>query len=63
MGVVELDSDYYGFLIEQGVCSNDIWSADHEFGYAIGDAGYPAAAAVITGLHCELWGLSAAACE
>ena len=40
MGVVELDSDYYGFLIEQGVCSNDIWSADHEFGYEIGDAGY-----------------------
>jgi hypothetical protein len=32
MGVVELDSDYYGFLIEHGVCSNDIWSADHEFG-------------------------------
>jgi hypothetical protein len=41
MGVVELDADYYGFLIEQGVCSNDIWSADHEFGYEIGDAGYP----------------------
>jgi hypothetical protein len=32
LGVVELDSDYYGFLIEHGVCSNDIWSADHEFG-------------------------------
>ena len=41
MGVVELDSDYYGFLIEQGVCSNKIWSVDHEFGYSIGDAGYP----------------------
>jgi hypothetical protein len=25
MGVIELDSDYFGFLIEQGVCSNDIW--------------------------------------
>ena len=33
MGVVELDSDYYGFMIEHGVCSNDIWSADHEFAY------------------------------
>jgi hypothetical protein len=40
MGVVESDSDYYGFLIEQGVCSNDIWSADHELGYEIGSAGY-----------------------
>ena len=37
MGVVESDSNYYGFLIEQGVCSNDIWSADHDFGYEIGD--------------------------
>ncbi len=41
MGVVEWDSDYYGFLIEQGVCSNDIWSADHEFASEIGSAGYP----------------------
>jgi hypothetical protein len=41
IGVVEVDSDYYGFLVEQGVCSNDIWSADHDFGYQIGDAGYP----------------------
>jgi hypothetical protein len=41
MGVVESDSNYYGFLIEQGVCSNDIWSADHDFGYEIGDASYP----------------------
>jgi hypothetical protein len=24
MGVVERDSDYFGFLIEQGVCANDI---------------------------------------
>ena len=37
MGVVESDSNYCGFLIEQGVCSNDIWSADHDFGYEIGD--------------------------
>jgi len=29
-----------GFLIEHGVCSNDIWIADHELGYQIGDAGY-----------------------
>jgi hypothetical protein len=26
IGVVEVDSNYYGFLIEQGVCSNDIWT-------------------------------------
>jgi hypothetical protein len=31
----------YGFLIEHGVCSNDIWMADHDFGYQIGYAGYP----------------------
>lgn len=40
MGVIELDSDYFGFLIEQGVCSNDIWRADHEFGYEIGETDY-----------------------
>jgi hypothetical protein len=40
MGVAELDSDCYGFLIEQGVCSNDVWRADHEFGYEVGDAAY-----------------------
>jgi hypothetical protein len=27
MGVVESDSNYYGFLIEQGVCSNETKSA------------------------------------
>jgi hypothetical protein len=26
---------FYGFPIEQGVCSNDIWSVDHEFGYEV----------------------------
>ena len=36
----EVDSNYYGFLIEHGVCSNDVWIADHDFGYQIGDAGY-----------------------
>jgi hypothetical protein len=41
IGVVETDSNYYGFLIEHGVCSNDIWIADHDFGYQICDAGYP----------------------
>ena len=41
MGVVELDSDYYGFLIEHGVCSNDIWHADHEFAYDILYTEYP----------------------
>ena len=35
MGVVEMDSDYYGFLIEHGLCSNDIWRADHELDYDI----------------------------
>jgi hypothetical protein len=40
VGVVEVDSNYYGFLIEHGVCSNDVWIADHDFGYQIGDAGY-----------------------
>ena len=35
LGGVEIDSDYYGFLIEQGVCSNDIWCADHEFAYEL----------------------------
>lgn len=28
LGVVDIDSDFYGFLIEQGICSNDIWCAD-----------------------------------
>jgi hypothetical protein len=41
MGVVELDSDYYGFLIEHGVCSNDIWRADHELDYDILYTDYP----------------------
>jgi hypothetical protein len=41
LGVVEIDSDYYGFLIEQGVCSNDLWSVDHEFGYEIYYMEYP----------------------
>jgi hypothetical protein len=40
VGVVEVDSNYYGFLIEHDVCSNDVWIADHDFGYQIGDAGY-----------------------
>jgi hypothetical protein len=39
--VVEIDSDYYGFLIEQGVCSNDIWYADHELGYEIDYTKHP----------------------
>ena len=41
LGVVEIDSDYYGFLIEQGVCSNDIWCADHEFAYELDYTEYP----------------------
>jgi hypothetical protein len=40
LGVVELDSDYYGFLIEHGVCSNDIWRADHELDYDIRPTDY-----------------------
>jgi hypothetical protein len=40
MGVVDPDSDYFGFLIEQGVCANDIWMCDHEFGYEIGETDY-----------------------
>ena len=40
MGVVDRDSDYLGFLIEQRVCANDIWVCDHEFGYEIGETGY-----------------------
>jgi hypothetical protein len=32
MGVVDRDSDYFGFLIEQSVCANDIWMCDHEIG-------------------------------
>ena len=35
MGVIEYESNYYGFLIEQGVCSNDIWDADHDFDFEI----------------------------
>jgi predicted N-acyltransferase len=35
-----MDSNYYGSLIEHGVCSNDIWIADHDFGYQICNAGY-----------------------
>ena len=38
--MVEEDSNYYGFLIEHGVCSNDVRIADHDFGYQTGDAGY-----------------------
>ena len=41
VGVVEMDSDYYGFLIEHGVCSNDIWRADHELCYDIISTVYP----------------------
>ena len=41
MGVVEIDSDYYGFLVEHGVCSNDIWCADHELAYDIISTDYP----------------------
>lgn len=41
LGVVEIDSDHYGFLIEQGVCSDDIWSVDHEFGYEVYYMEYP----------------------
>jgi len=41
MGVVEMDSDYYGFLIEHGVCSNDIWRVDHELDYDILYTDYP----------------------
>jgi hypothetical protein len=41
LGVVEIDSDFYGFLIEQGVCSNDIWSADHGLDYEIDYTDYP----------------------
>ena len=40
MGVVDRDSDYSGFLIEQVACANDIWMCDHEFGYEIGETGY-----------------------
>jgi hypothetical protein len=40
IGVVEADSNYYGFLIEHGVCSNDIWNADHDIGYEVGDSDY-----------------------
>jgi hypothetical protein len=40
MGVVDRDSDYFGFLVEQGVCANDIWMCDHEFGYEIGETDY-----------------------
>ena len=32
IGVVDRDSDYFGFLIEHGVCANDIWMCDHEIG-------------------------------
>ena len=41
IGVVETDSNHYGFLIEHGVCSNDSWIADRDFGYQNCDAGYP----------------------
>jgi hypothetical protein len=41
MGVVELDSDYYGFLIKHGVCSNDIRRVDHELDYDILYTDYP----------------------
>jgi hypothetical protein len=40
MGVVDRDSDYSGFLIEQGACANDVWMCHHEFGYEIGETGY-----------------------
>jgi antitoxin YobK len=40
IGIVELDSDYYGFLVEHGVCSNDIWRSDYELGREICSTGY-----------------------
>jgi hypothetical protein len=40
MGVVQVDSSYYGLLIEDVVCSNEIWNADHDIGYEVGDPGY-----------------------
>ena len=41
LGVVDIDSDFYGFLIEQGICSNDIWCADHDFEYKLDYTEYP----------------------
>jgi hypothetical protein len=55
IGVVETDSDYYGFLIEHGVCSNDISFADHDSGYQIGDAGYPDFFDFLTKVGLNVW--------
>ena len=37
----KVDDDENGFLIEHGVCSNDIWRADHEWAYDIISTDYP----------------------
>jgi len=41
IAVVDLDSYHFGFLVEQGVCSNDIWNVDHDFEPEVWDADYP----------------------
>jgi SMI1-KNR4 cell-wall len=41
IGVVDVDSDYYGFLVEQGICSNDIWRSDRDLGNEVSSTGYP----------------------
>ena len=38
VGVIEYESHYDGFLIEQGVCY--VWHADHDFGYDIDESPY-----------------------
>jgi hypothetical protein len=55
MGVIEYESDYYGFLIEQGVCSNDIWHADHDFGYDIDESPYTDFIDVLAKLGLGIW--------
>jgi hypothetical protein len=46
---------YFGFLIEQGVCANDIWMCDHEFGYEIGETDYTEFFDFLTKVGLGIW--------
>ena len=39
--MVEIDSNFYGLLVEQEVCSNDTWCSDHGLGYEIDYTEHP----------------------
>ena len=58
--MVALDSDYYGFLIEHGVCSNDVWRVDHGLDYDIFYTDYPDLYDFLAKVGLGIWGESEA---